>query len=121
MVERRLWNGRANVGVLQVRSGKDCFESILLRTFNQQTQQWHDYGVDTATGSVMMPPVVGRFSAHGGELYERDTLNGRPIVVRYVFDQIAEDSNRFVQAFSADGGTTWEPNAIVHFTRAASR
>jgi hypothetical protein len=121
MVERRLWNGRANVGVLEVRSGKDCFESILLRTFNPQTREWHDYGVDTATGSVIMPPVAGRFNDNGNDLYERDTLNGRPIVVRYTFDQITKQSNRFVQAFSADGGATWETNAIVHFTRAASR
>ena len=121
MVERRLWNGRANVGVLEVRSGKECFESILLRTFNPQTREWHDYGVDTATGSVMLPPVVGRFTDRGGELYERDSLNGRPIVVRYTFDQITKESNRFVQAFSADGGATWETNAIVHFTRVASR
>lgn len=121
MVEHRLWNGRANVGVLEVRSGKDCFESILLRTFNPQTREWHDYGVDTATGSVILPPVVGRFTDRGGELYERDSLAGHPIVVRYTFDQIAKESNRFVQAFSADGGATWETNAIVHFTRAASR
>jgi len=121
LVVRRLWNGRANVGVLEVRSGKDCIESILLRTFDPQTGQWRDYGGNPASGSVGIPPTLGRFSDGRGELYDRETFGGRPIVVRGVFDEITGQSSRFVQSFSSDGGKSWEPNLIVHFRRVASR
>jgi hypothetical protein len=117
LVVRRLWNGRGNVGVLAVRSGKDCLESILLRTFDPQTGQWRDYGANPATGVLGIPPTVGRFSNGRGEFYDHETLDGRPIVVRGVFDDITPHSNRFVQSFSADGGKTWEPNLIVRFSR----
>jgi hypothetical protein len=117
LVVRRLWSGRANVGLLEVRSGRDCLESILLRTFNPKTGQWHDYGANPATGVLGIPPTVGRFTNGRGEFYDRETLDGRPIVVRGLFDEITAGSNRFVQSFSADGGKTWEPNLIVHFVR----
>jgi hypothetical protein len=121
LVIQRLWNGRANVGVLDVRHGADRIETILLRTYNPQTRQWSDYGVDTADGSVLFPPAVGRFSDGRGELYDSETYAGRTILVRYVFDDITARSSRFVQSFSADNGKTWERNLVVLFTRTASR
>lgn len=118
LVVHRLWNGRANVGELDVRDGTARFESILLRTYDPRTDRWSDYAGDVADGSVELPPVTGRFSNGRGELYDRDTLDGRPILVRYVFDEITARSSRFEQSFSADGGKTWEVNAIARFTRA---
>lgn len=121
LVVRRLWNGRANVGELDVRHGADRIETILLRTYNPETRQWNDYGVDMADATVLFPPATGRFSNGRGELFDRETYDGRPIVVRYVFDDVNAQSCRFVQSFSADNGKTWEPNAVVLFTRAGSK
>jgi hypothetical protein len=120
-VLRRLWNGRANVGALDVRRGADRIESILLRTYNPQTGQWSDYSVAMADASVLFPPAVGRFRNGRGELYDRETYAGKAIVVRYVFDDITARSCRFVQSFSADNGKTWEPNVVALFTRADSK
>ncbi len=120
-VLQRLWGGRANVGVLDVRDGADRIETIVLRTYDPQTRQWSDYSVGLADGSVLFPPVTGRFSAGRGEFYDRDTYAGKAIVVRYVFDDVTARSCRFVQSFSADNGKTWEPNAVALFTRANSQ
>jgi hypothetical protein len=117
LVVRRLWGGRANVGELDVRNGSDRIETIMLRTFDPRTARWSDYAVDTADGSVLLPPVVGRFSDGRGELYDSETHAGRNIIVRYVFDQITPRSCRFVQSFSADDGRTWERNAVARFIR----
>lgn len=113
----RLWNGRANVGVLDVRHGADRIETIVLRTYDPQMRQWSDYSVALGNGSVLFPPASGRFSNGRGELYDRETYAGRPIIVRYVFDHITAQSCRFVQSFSADNGKRWEPNAVALFTR----
>jgi hypothetical protein len=119
LVVHRLWSGRANVGELDVRDGATRFQSILLRTYDPRTAQWSDYAGDVADGSVALPPEKGRFANGCGELYDRERFEGRPIIVRYVFDEITARSSRFVQSFSADGGKTWEPNAIALFTRAS--
>ncbi len=117
LVVQRLWNGRANVGELDVRHGAGRIETIMLRTYNPQMRQWSDYSVDTADGTVLSPPAVGRFSSGRGELYDRETYAGRTILVRYVFDNITARSCRFVQSFSTDNGKTWERNAVALFTR----
>ncbi|HJS81065.1 MAG TPA: hypothetical protein VJ748_10615, partial [Vitreimonas sp.] len=62
-------------------------------------------------------PVVGAFHNGRGEFYADDTLNGRPIRVRFIISDITENSARFEQAFSADGGQTWEVNWIAVDTR----
>ncbi len=118
LVVHRLWSGRANVGELDVRDGATRFQSILLRTYDPRTARWSDYAGNVADGSVDLPPETGRFANGRGELYDHETFEGRPIIVRYVFDQISARSSRFVQSFSADGGKTWERNAIARFTRA---
>jgi len=53
-----------------------------------------------------------------GVFYSADTFQGgRPILVRFVIDVVDPDHCRFEQAFSADGGSTWEVNWIASDTR----
>ena len=45
-------------------------------------------------------------------------LDGRPITVRFIWSAITASSARWEQAFSADGGATWESNWVMEFARA---
>jgi hypothetical protein len=63
------------------------------------------------------PPVVGAFRNGVGTFSANDTLNGRPIVVRYIWSDITRTSAKWQQAFSDDGGKTWETNWIMEFHR----
>jgi hypothetical protein len=45
------------------------------------------------------------------------TFNGRPILVRFLWSGITEQTCRWEQAFSADGGATCEVNWIMESTR----
>jgi hypothetical protein len=63
------------------------------------------------------PPVVGRFTDGRGEFHGDDVHDGTPIRVRYVWWDITPTSARWEQAFSADGGVTWETNWVMQFTR----
>jgi hypothetical protein len=49
-----------------------------------------------------------------GEFYSQETLGGRAIFVRFVISKITPDEYRFEQAFSDDGGKTWELDRDGH-------
>jgi hypothetical protein len=55
-----------------------------------------------------------------GTFVADDTLDGRPIRVRFVWSRITARSAQWEQAFSADGGASWEINWVMQFERAAT-
>jgi hypothetical protein len=65
----------------------------------------------------MGPPMIGGFKNGRGEFFNQEPFNGRAIFVRFIFSEIATNSFRIEQAFSDDGGKTWETNWIMSFTR----
>jgi hypothetical protein len=46
-----------------------------------------------------------------------DTFEGRPIRVRSIWSDITPVAARWQQAFSQDGGASWETNWIMDFRR----
>jgi hypothetical protein len=62
-------------------------------------------------------PTIGEFKNGRGEFYDQETFNDRAILVRFVISAITANSCHFEQAFSADGGKTWEVNWIADDTR----
>ena len=63
--------------------------------------------------------MVGRFEAGIGTFYADDSFGGRPIRVRFLWTGTGTPSPRWEQAFSTDGGATWETNWEMDFTPAA--
>jgi hypothetical protein len=61
--------------------------------------------------------MIGEFNDGRGNFYGLDTFNGRRILVRNGFSDITSNSSHFEQAFSADGGKTWETNWVMTFAR----
>ena len=115
-VVRRVWNGRANLGELEVSGPAGRIEGLSLRTYNPQSRQWHISWSNSADGTVG-PPMIGGFKNGRGEFYNQETLDGRAIYVRFIFSDITATTFRLEQAFSADGGKTWEPNWIAKFNK----
>lgn len=111
-VVRKVWDGRASLVELKAEG----FEGLSLRLYNPQTRQWSLNFANAAAG-VMTPPTIGAFKNGRGEFYAQETLNGRAIFVRFVISDITPDSIHFEQAFSDDGGKTWEVNWIATDTR----
>lgn len=89
---------------------------LTLRTFDLQKRQWSIYWVNSATGKLE-PPVVGGFEGGHGEFYGEDTDAGRPVKVRYTWNEVDRDHARWEQAFSYDG-RSWETNWTADFARA---
>jgi hypothetical protein len=111
-----LWNGAASLFVLDVSGEAEKIEGMGLRLFNPETKEWSLNWASRGNGT-MTPPMVGHFDAKGGEFFDGELLDGRPIFARNGFYEVAADSARFEQAFSADAGKTWETNWVMTFTR----
>ena len=61
--------------------------------------------------------MIGEFKNGRGKFFNQESLSGRAIFVRFIFSDIAANSFRIEQAFSDDGGQTWEANWIATFSR----
>jgi hypothetical protein len=113
-----LMGGRGNVddNVLDLPAGR--YRGVGVRAFDVQTRSWSIWWIDSRTPGIE-PPVRGGFADGVGTFVGDDTLRGRPVKVRFRWSAINAGSAQWDQAFSPDGGTTWETNWHMDFTRAA--
>jgi hypothetical protein len=109
---RPVWGGRANLVELEVDGRAGHIEALSLRLYDPKARQWSLNFANSAVG-VLTTPNVGEFRKGRGEFYGPDTLNGRAILVRFVISDITASSAHFEQAFSDDGGKSWEVNWIA--------
>jgi len=115
-VVRKVWDGRANLVELKASGPAGSFEGLSLRLYNPQSRQWSLNFANISDGTLVAP-TRGEFKDGRGEFYNQETYNGRAILVRFVITKLSQDSCRFEQAFSDDGGKTWEVNWIATDTR----
>ena len=92
------------------------FIGMSFRFFDPAARRWSIYWADSRRPGVLDPPVFGRFDGDIGVFEGQDTFAGRPIVVRFTWSGVTTPTPRWEQAFSADGGLTWETNWVMEFT-----
>jgi hypothetical protein len=115
-VVRKIWNGGANLLELEVGGPAGHIEGLWLRLYNPESRQWSLHFANSSSGSLGQP-TVGEFRSGRGEFFDQETFNGRAILVRFVISDVSPNSCHFEQAFSDDGGKTWEVNWIADDTR----
>jgi len=115
-VVRKVWNGRSNLVELEADGPAGHFEGLNLRLYNPDSHQW-SLNFAGSSGGALSQPTIGEFKNGHREFFDQETLNGRAILVRFVISDITSDSCHFEQAFSEDGGRTWEVNWIATDTR----
>jgi len=115
-IVRKVWNGRANLVELVADGPAGHFEGLNLRLYNPKSHQW-SLNFASSSGGTMSQPMIGEFKNGRGEFFDQETVNGRVIFVRFVISDITPTACRFEQAFSDDGGKTWEVNWIAIDTR----
>ena len=115
-VVRKVLDGRANLVELKVDGPAGRIEGLSLRLYNPQARQWSLNFANVSDG-MLTTPSIGEFKDGRGEFYNQDRYKDRAILVRFVITKITDDSYRFEQSFSDDGGKTWEVNWIAIDTR----
>jgi len=116
---RPLLGGFGNVddNVLELPGG--TYRGVGLRSFDPATKSWAIWWLDSRDPHVLDVPVIGRFQDGVGTFVAKDTLRGRPIVMKFVWSHITPASAVWEQSFSPDEGKTWEMNWHMDFTRTA--
>jgi hypothetical protein len=107
--------GNIDDNLLQLPGGS--YRAASLRSFDPATRQWAIWWLDGRNPHQLDVPVVGGFEDGVGSFYANDTFEGRPIVVRFCWLDTGTASPRWEQAFSADGGVSWEVNWTMVFVR----
>jgi len=112
-----LLGGRANLVELEVAGPLGRIDGVSLRLFDTQRQRWTLNYTSVTSGTLELPMSGGFNGGRHGVFYSEDTFKGKPIMVRFVIEVLDADHCRFEQAFSDDGGATWEVNWIASDTR----
>jgi hypothetical protein len=111
-----LWQGRSNVGELDVSGSAGRIEGLTVRLYDPAARRWTVRFASSRDGELT-PGLVGGFAEGRGEFMDQEVFDGKPICVRFVFSELTRDTFRFEQAFSADEGKTWEVNWVATFAR----
>lgn len=117
LVAMPLLGGQANVddNVLELPAGR--YRAATLRAFDPASGNWSIWWLDGRSPRHLDPPVVGRFERGVGTFYADDSHEGRPIRVRFVWSGITATRAHWEQAYSDDGGRSWETNWLMDFER----
>jgi len=92
------------------------YRAVTLRTYDATKEQWSIWWIDGRHPSHLDPPVVGGFKNGIGAFYADDMFKGKPIRIRFLWTNLTAKPH-WEQAFSDDGGKTWETNWTMEFVK----
>ena len=96
----------------------DSYRAATLRCFDPQSKRWAIWWLDSRNPLRLEQPLIGQFYAGIGTFFGDEIFDGRPIRVRFIWSECSPMHARWQQAFSEDGGSTWETNWMMEFRRA---
>ncbi len=115
-VDRKILNGLGNMDENIIYRETGPIHAVTMRLFDPQAQEWSLYWA-TGISGILEVPMIGGFKHGLGEFYSQEVFEGRHIFSRFIWSEITTTSCKWEQAFSADGGKTWETNWVMDFER----
>jgi hypothetical protein len=115
-VARPMWNGKAQIDEFLMDGPSGPINGLTVRMYSATAHQWSLNWASERSPRFDVP-TVGEFKNGRGEFFDQELFEGRSILVRYVWSNITAKAAHFEQAFSTDGGKTWEVNWISDQTR----
>lgn len=106
--------GNMDDNILDLPEGP--YRAMTIRQFDPAAGLWSIWWCD-ARYPGLDTPMKGAFRDGVGTFLAEEVFENRPIVVRFLWSGISATTARWEQAFSEDGGETWETNWIMDFER----
>jgi hypothetical protein len=114
---RKILGGFGNVEDNTLHFPGADVRAAAFRSFDPVAKTWAIWWLDGRAPHSLDVPVVGSFNGPIGTFFASDTLDGKPINVRFVWNSNPGGNPTWEQAFSIDGGSTWETNWVMEFKR----
>jgi len=115
-VVSRIWGGKGNLAEVHIEPPVGPIDFLALRWFNPTARQWFLTFANAANGTVGVP-MAGVFKEGRIDLYDAEPVAGKQVLVHFAIWPTSKDTGASEQAFSADGGRTWEVNYKTRYTR----
>jgi hypothetical protein len=113
---KKILGGMGNVEEVVFHRETGYAQGCALRLFDPDAQEWLICWASSA-GRKLELPMIGKFKNGRGEFYAQELFENKHVYNRLIWSEITETSCRWEQAFSPDGGKTWETNWIMEFIR----
>jgi hypothetical protein len=108
-VARKILGGLGVIDEITNQRPSGTVYGMTIRLFDSTTQEWSMYPASSVRATFAIP-MVGRCAQGRYALYAYEPIDGQHILTRFLWLDITPSSYRWEQAFSADGGGTWETN-----------
>ena len=116
VVDRKVLGGIGNADEFTMNWETGRVEAMTLRLFDPKSEEWSIYWASNTSG-VLDTPMIGKFENGRGEFFAHEVNDNKHVYSRFIWSEITENSCRWEQALSTDGGKTWETNWIMEFKR----
>ena len=108
-VAKKILNGLGNCDEVIINREAGTTYGYSVRLFDVKSKEWSIYWAAGAS-AILDVPVIGKFKDGVGEFYSHEVFAGQYIFCRFTWSKITPNSAQWEQAFSIDGGKTWETN-----------
>jgi len=112
----KVLGGKGNIDFMSTNLDGLYYEGMTLRLFNPITRLWSIYWADNQH-VTLEKPVYGSFEGPIGRFFCKDVFQGKEVLVRFNWDASDLERPIWSQAFSDDGGMSWEWNWYMHFEK----
>ena len=91
---QRLWDGSAHLEQFETVGTTGHLEGLTYRLYRPESHQWYIYWVNRKDG-ILDYPMVGEFKNGVGVFVNQEPLNGRMILVRFIWSEITPNTAHF--------------------------
>jgi hypothetical protein len=115
-IGKKILNGLGHTDEVVIHRSTGYNHGYTVRLFDVNSKEWSIYW-SAGASNVLDTPMIGGFKNRIGEFYSQEVFAGQHIFCRFTWSKITADSAQWEQAFSIDGGGTWETNWMNTFER----
>jgi hypothetical protein len=113
-----LMGGVANLEEHWMDVPAGAYRALGLRSFDPKSGLWAIWWIDGRDPhGPVDPPLTGRFENGVGTFRGKTTLGDKAVDIRFIWSAITATSARWEQAYSSDGGATWDTVWTMEFRR----
>ena len=114
---RPILGGLGNMDEFTLQRTSGPVLAITVRLYDPGSGEWSIYWAASPGRGRFDVPMVGRFDGDRGAFYSQEVYEQRHIFCRFLWTVQGPDACRWEQAYSGNGGGSWETNWTMEFTR----